>query len=225
MSIELVARILNTPTGLNATAKMVLLGLANHANPDGTRVFPSVARIARYAECDPRTVQRHLKALRLGGWLEVVTEASQHRPTEYRIRGDRLSSLESRGDISDTPGVTSETPRGDTAMSPEPSEPSKNRHGAAPRRDPIFEALVEIEGSSLDDLTDTHRGALNKAAKELRKVGADPDQIRARARIWPQRFPGATLTASALVRRWGQLARPVVDTRPDWQQWAEALGE
>lgn len=207
MSIEIVARILNTQTGLHPTAKMVLIGLANHANPDGTHVFPSVARIARYAECDPRTVKRQLKALRLAGWIEVVSEASQHRPTEYQIRGDRLSLLESRGDTQSIPGVTPVSSRGDIAVSPEPSEPSENHPSVAPRRerDPIFETLAEIEGSDLAELTTSQRGALNKAAKELRDLGVEPAEIAHRAIAFARRYPGATLTAIALVRHWGEL--------------------
>lgn len=120
MSIELVALVLNTCTELHISVKLTLIGLANHASPDGEKVFPSIALLARYSECDPRTIKRHLKLLVEEGWIEVVQEAHHHRPTEYRIRGDRLSPLgRIRGDTESSSGVTQLRPaRGDTATSP-----------------------------------------------------------------------------------------------------------
>lgn len=96
MSIEVVARVLNTATGLPIGVKTTLLGLANHANPDGTKCFPSRALLARYAECDPRSITTHLKRLRDEGWIELIVEARHHKASEYRIRVERLSTLGAR---------------------------------------------------------------------------------------------------------------------------------
>src|SRR3990167_6636563 len=92
---------------LPSERKFILLKLADHADDEGRRVFPSVASIAWHIGASERTIQRHMKALRDEGILEIVAPALYHWPTEYRIRGDKLSPLPARG-------VTRVTSRGDT---------------------------------------------------------------------------------------------------------------
>jgi DNA-binding IclR family transcriptional regulator len=41
----------------------VLIGLANHADPDGRNAFPSVARLTRYTRLSESTVRRALDSL------------------------------------------------------------------------------------------------------------------------------------------------------------------
>lgn len=42
---------------------MVLVGLANHADPDGCNAFPSLARLAGYTRLSERSVRYALRAL------------------------------------------------------------------------------------------------------------------------------------------------------------------
>ena len=72
-------------------------------------------------------------------------------------------------------------------------------------RDLIFEAITEACGLDLDELTSSARGAANKAAKELREIGASPEGIHARARLYVQKWPDAALTPSALAKNYAQL--------------------
>lgn len=44
-------------------AHLVLIAYADHANDDGTAAWPSVATVARYARCTPRTVHTKLRVL------------------------------------------------------------------------------------------------------------------------------------------------------------------
>jgi hypothetical protein len=114
------------------TARLVLLALADHAHPDGTHAFPAVAELARMCGVSDRTVQRTLRDLEASGEIRTVREATRYLPTEYAIpgvgrgdiRGDRLTPLDPAGVSSEAPGVTKEPFRGDTAMSPEPKEPT-----------------------------------------------------------------------------------------------------
>lgn len=126
----------------------VLLALADHAEDDGTNVYPSVAYTAWKTNYSPRQVRRILGGLRERDVLTVMAEASRHRPTEYRIdlqklplkkpfraanaderlpqiREDKMSALGSDGAVEgghpDRLGVTSATPRADIAVSAEPS--------------------------------------------------------------------------------------------------------
>lgn len=62
MSVEAQAWAISQSTG-NATRKLVLWGLANGADKHGVGAWPSVETLAEYAECDPRTVRRHLSTL------------------------------------------------------------------------------------------------------------------------------------------------------------------
>ena len=71
--------------------------------------------------------------------------------------------------------------------------------------DPIFEALIDACGLDIDELTSSARGAANKATKELRDVGASPDGIHARAKVYRQKWPDRELTPSALAKHYAQL--------------------
>ena len=71
--------------------------------------------------------------------------------------------------------------------------------------DPIFDAVIAACGLDLSELTDTARGAANRAVKELKKIGATPEGIRARARVHLDKWPDATLTPSSLAKNYAQL--------------------
>jgi hypothetical protein len=51
----------------SSACKFVLVGLANHAGPDGTGAFPSVATLVRYTGLSERTVRTCLDRLRAAG--------------------------------------------------------------------------------------------------------------------------------------------------------------
>lgn len=72
-------------------------------------------------------------------------------------------------------------------------------------RDHVFEALIEVCELDASALTKSERGKANKAAKELRDIGATPDGIRARAQVYRQRWPECDLTPTALSSNYGQL--------------------
>lgn len=137
MSVEVMALVLNSPIEQGATAKLLLVALANHANPDGTSIRPSVETLARYMEASTRTVQRALRNLEAAGFIRVTRKASRarHWTTEYALvlerlaaPGDilsprsRVTSAPPPGDNGGAPRVTSGVIPGDIAVSPQPSE-------------------------------------------------------------------------------------------------------
>lgn len=71
--------------------------------------------------------------------------------------------------------------------------------------DPIWDALMEACHVDPKSVTDSARGAYNRAVKDLRGLGATPGQITLRARKFTQQWPGITITPTALVRRWPEL--------------------
>jgi hypothetical protein len=82
------------------------------------------------------------------------------------------------------------------------------------RRDLLFDAVTAELGIDAAQLTRSGRGALNRALKELRAVGADPAEVPARAATYRTVFDGAALTANALAKHWAGLT-PDVRRRPD----------
>ena len=54
----------------NPACKAVLVGLANHAAPDGKEAFPSVRTLARYTDLSERTVRTALGRLEAGSIIQ-----------------------------------------------------------------------------------------------------------------------------------------------------------
>lgn len=128
---------------LTHSQQSILMAMADHAEHDGSKVFPSVARISWKTGYSDRHVRRVMKDLRNMEILVLVEEATRRRPREYRIdisagkkkpkfRGDMVSDLAideevpptdradidairgDKRDISDPSGVTSCQVRDDT---------------------------------------------------------------------------------------------------------------
>lgn len=75
------------------------------------------------------------------------------------------------------------------------------------KKDPIFEALIEACGWDLNALTDSARGRTNKAAKELRQIGATPEGIHARAGVHRSKWPDMSLTPNSLAANYAELGK------------------
>lgn len=97
MSVEALSWALNLtrlPDGspLRPTVKLVLLGIANHADIDGGNSYPKHSTLARYAVVDVRNVRRALHELRAAGVISWTvktggsrTQAADTRPNTYTI--------------------------------------------------------------------------------------------------------------------------------------------
>ena len=90
MSFEAVAWALEQPIG--GTQKILLLGIASHADKFGDNAWPSIDTLAKYAFVDPRSVQRCIGDLvRLGYVFREINEggsrktAPHMRPNLYRL--------------------------------------------------------------------------------------------------------------------------------------------
>ena len=66
--------------------------------------------------------------------------------------------------------------------------------------------MLAVCGIEPATLTRTARGAVNKALKELREIGATPSDLEAKAAAYRKTWPGMSLTPTALVKHWAQLA-------------------
>jgi Helix-turn-helix domain len=70
--------------------KFVLVGLANHAGPDGTGAFPSVATLVRYTGLSERTVRTCLDRLEAAGIVSACDPgiiAARIRRADRRPQG------------------------------------------------------------------------------------------------------------------------------------------
>jgi len=232
MSIESIAICLHHSKSAK-TEKLVLLGIANHDGDGGA--WPSVATLAKYANCSERHVQRAIANLvELG---EVTIEKQRggndktrpdRRPNLYKVLVrcpqdcDGSSQHRTRGDADGTPqnGATEYKERGDissnngvTPVSPELSlEPSdkpladKPPESVTRKKDTLFETVAEVCGIATGNLTRSSRGQLNKAVKELREINATDEQVRLKAKAYKRQYQNAALTPMALVKHWSSFA-------------------
>lgn len=128
MSVEVTSWVLsNSPTSGNA--KVILLGLSNHAHPDGSECYPAVDTLAKYSRVDRRTVQRKLRELEAAGHIRR-DGVGPHGQAKWQIVME-VSCVDSTegGDIlplrQDAAGAAPVSPLGAAPVSPEPSiEPS-----------------------------------------------------------------------------------------------------
>lgn len=96
--------------------------------------------------------------------------------------------------------------------------------------DLLWEAALTACYGDKPKLTASERGRMNKALKELREIGATPEDIIARAKHYPKVMPpGCVITISALVANWSRCKPPEKQkrgtasyhelyVRPDWMK-------
>lgn len=163
MSSEALSWALEQPLG--GAKKIVLLGIANHADRFGRNAWPSVDTLAMYAHVDPRSVTRAIAALEREGYLEreigqggTRAMKDHFRPNLYHLKMERKevvggdtqvtpggdTSVGGGGDTSVTRGVTPMSPPGgDTSVTQTTNEPHlrippQPPTGGAPGFDEVF---------------------------------------------------------------------------------------
>lgn len=83
MSVDATSAVFALP--LPPALKCLALALADHADPQGENIYPSVNRLATMATMSRRSVTRGIQALLKAGVVLLVAEESQHKPREYRL--------------------------------------------------------------------------------------------------------------------------------------------
>jgi DNA-binding transcriptional ArsR family regulator len=205
-----------------ATARLVLLALCDHADPEGRNVRPSIGLLAWKLGVHERTIQRAIAALVDRGVLHLVRKSGPRRATEYRVVLRVLKRKPPRppkdgaapptkdgaappkkGD-SESPMGDSERPMGDMATPPEPStEPS-------------------TEPSVLDDDEIKDDVAVAQALAELRDLGAYPfDTLRDTQLLTSihERRPRVALAQE--IERWSERRNGIRNQRAALAVWLE----
>ena len=88
----------------SSACKFVLVGLANHAGPDGTGAFPSVATLVRYTGLSERTVRTCLDRLEAEGIIRPCDPdivAARIKRADRRPQGWTLNLTLVRDDLDD----------------------------------------------------------------------------------------------------------------------------
>lgn len=173
------------------------------SKPDGWRF--NERNLAKEAGVSRDQVRGSLQRLQEAGYVERGWEAGpdgkpQHVTRVYDVPVGR----DSRPELVGNAGGRESRPYQELM-----SSNTESKRPARPRQpDLLFEALVQHTGLNLANLTKTERGRVNAAAKQLREVGATPEQVRMAASRYATTFPGAALTATALAAHWSRLAPP-----------------
>ena len=218
---------------LDPSDKLVLLALANRSNHETGVCYPGQKLIAQECSMSDRSVRRHLKNLEALGLIErrprMRKEGRGRTSDEYRIayfQGDNLSARSGPTGHDDTTNRTNQDDQPDTGVRTRTvREPKEETLAAAPKKDELFEAVAEACGIRLDALTRSARGQLNAACKELRDIGATPEQVAGKAKAYRKQYDGAALTPTALTKHWASLAdateakrKSIWETyeRPEW---------
>lgn len=148
MSIEAISWALNSapiPRDRRDASSLavVLVGLANHADPDGRNAFPAVSTLVRYTRLSERSVQYALRSLET---LDLTSPSDPDIVAAYVKRVDRrpkgwdlaihsgvqsLRPADLDGVQTQRHGVQATTPRG-AVVAP---DPSLNRPGNRPSRE------------------------------------------------------------------------------------------
>lgn len=95
MSIRLMSLVWDIPFP-TSTQMLLALKLADHAEDDGSSVYPGKASLAERARCSVSTVKNTLRLMREAGLLIVVREGGKRGPhdtTEYQINVGLLKAI------------------------------------------------------------------------------------------------------------------------------------
>src|SRR5690349_3990867 len=75
-------------------AKLVLLTLADHCNPDGRNAYPSLRTIAAQSEIEStKTARTHLQRLQGIGLIREQKPPGQHRPRVWQLNLTAIRAL------------------------------------------------------------------------------------------------------------------------------------
>lgn len=131
---------------LPSTQKLVAARLADFADDDGSRVFPSNRRVMEECGLSERTVRETMRALEQCGVLVLVAleRPGQNLPREYRIDLDALAKLSTY----DESGGQQMPPGSTRRPAPDAARQEMPERGAPNAPDPLFNHHRGGEGSA-----------------------------------------------------------------------------
>jgi len=100
MSVEITGKVWSQSQA-KGTARLVLLAIADHANPSGV-CWPSLRRLSSYVNVDRRNVIKAINSLVKMGELERVDTGHKGRATTYKVTLHRELQLPRDGGVTPT---------------------------------------------------------------------------------------------------------------------------
>lgn len=186
----------------NPRILQIYVCLASYADRDGM-CWPTLGAVGDLVQIDVKTVGRATARLEELGLVGIEPQ--------FRSDGSRMGNAY-RLCLPPTPLVsgghpTSVPTEGTRPIELEPTTAAE-KSGGKTVSEKLWDALIlgcRMDGSQV---TDSARGALNKAVKNLKQVQATPREVLRRSVLYRSRFPNAALTPSALVKHWPELVPP-----------------
>ena len=181
--------------GLTPAQKAVLVALADHADVDGCKVYPSVKRLCIKTSYADRTVRRALSDLREMGLIIVVKESSYHHQTVYRLDLSQMQVLSERPATSadhDLPESAEDLPENTERPATNAGKPSYNPQKPSVKpsiiymrdEDPLFYDMVSaLSVEAKDRLWAKTEDDFYDAAESLRRDNVNPESIQG-FRLW-----------------------------------------
>lgn len=177
--------------------------LATFADNDTAVCWPSVAAIARRADCSEGTVKQALRTLADAGAITIQKRIAEH--------GGATSNLitmrpEAPG------GVGHHMPQGgvphDHELRTQGTKKATTSVVAYARqdRDEIFDAIGAVVGWVPGTGDKTGGARFGRCVRALLDQGATPLEVQRRAAAYRTMFDGAILTPEALLKHWSALA-------------------
>jgi len=160
VAIECMVWVLELEGEVTTNEKFVLLGIANHAQPNGAGAFPSLETLARYTRLSKSTVQRCVKKLVERGLL-TKSSGNGRKSTSYTVEMDfapvvklelapdsnenEAPANENEGGQSDHPGpdgpetrVVTVTTQGGQALTTQGGQALTTQGGQALTTEPLY---------------------------------------------------------------------------------------
>jgi hypothetical protein len=203
IAVLILARQSPTPGALIVSngKPVVLSQVADCANRPEKNVRSAIAELV---DADLLSLDPILDAWVVPKWgdRQFESDDSTARSTKQRryarVATPDASLMQRPNGVDATPDATDQ--RTETEAETEAEEPLAPV--GAKRTDVVWDALMAVTGVTA--VTSSARGAYNRATKDLRDVGAEPDEIARRGLVFRERWPDASLTPTALARRWGE---------------------
>lgn len=167
MSVKIMAAVWERED-LDASERLVMLALADHADDDG-RCYPSIARLHKRTSMTDRGVQKVIARLVEKGFVSIIQNGGRSGANLYIVS----PTPEPRSPLNDVhPRTTFTTPPNVVPKTPEPRSPKPSRTIIEPSV--VREALCEVVSEEVADGFIAHRKAKrSKLTPHAAKLIAD----------------------------------------------------